>query len=737
MTYFNALGQGRVGWKSSGNAVTPSYLLDTYNGASVAYSLRKLRTSYTGPAIRVRRSSDNTSQDIGFNTDGTLDTNALTTFVGYNNIAQYSEEFDNVYWTKNITTVTSNQTTAPDGTMTADLLVESSANNYHTLYNATSLPFAVGTSWNVSVYVKKGPGTSAPDTFIMGFPSPTTNIFSHPCVLFNISSGTVLDSSNASNDANFGSSIVDAGNGWWRCSVWGTVTVAGNRFQVGVIRFNNNLNTINGGSYAGNVQANMYIWGYQFSSALNDTSVLTTKPYTKTTNLTAGNGFVSIWYDQSNNEINAIQEASASQPQIVTAGVINELNGKPSIKFDGSNDFLSTPSQTFNSTSKLYVAHVTSTSVTNAFQMIFGMYRQTSTVATFLTSYNTTSRFGTVVRNSGATTAISYEYGPYIANTQYLNEYQFDTLNPISTNKLRGYSNGSSMPLNINGGTTTPLPTITQPITIGATENGTSFKFTGNIQEIVYYYNDDKVNDRTGISTNINLYYNVYTPTSLPDLNTGLFGIWNGNGNTNDSYSTLNGTATGGLTYSVGKNGNAFTFNNSATTMVSFPINSWTTGDNFSFSLWFNVTSLTTASQALISNYGYTNSPVSYFGWGLRVSTAGLTFQRLVGTGAIEEYSSGTVTANQWYHVVITRNGSVTKVYLNGDLVGGKYSNVATAYSNTVPRIGLRMDTATTNAVWPMTNGSKIDEVNLWTKALTDDEAKLLYNSGNGKYYPF
>jgi hypothetical protein len=47
------------------------------------------------------------------------------------------------------------------------------------------------------------------------------------------------------------------------------------------------------------------------------------------------------------------------------------------------------------------------------------------------------------------------------------------------------------------------------------------------------------------------------------------------------------------------------------------------------------------------------------------------------------------------------------------------------------------MDTATTNAVWPMTNGSKIDEVNLWTKALTDDEAKLLYNSGNGKYYPF
>jgi len=728
----------RIGWRPYVNlATTATYLLDTYGGAAVAYSLRKLISTYTGPVVRVRRSGDNSEQNIGFDANGNLDTTDLSTFVGYDNSAQYSEEFDNAYWNKYITTVTSNQTTAPDGTMTADLLAESSANNYHTLYNAITLSFAVGTSWNVSVYVKKGPGTSAPNTIILGFPSSGTNTLPHPCVLFNISSGTVLDSSNASNDANFGSSIVDAGNGWWRCSVWGTVTVTGNRLQVGVIRFNNNLNTLNTSLYPGNAQSNMYIWGYQFSKALNDTSVLTTKPYTKATNLTAGNGFVTTWYDQSNNEINAIQEAPASQPQIVTGGVINTLNGKPSIKFDGSNDFLSTPSQTFNSTSKLYVAHVTSTSVTNAFQMVFGMYRQTSVVATFLTSYTTTSRFGAVVRNSGATTAISYEYGPYIANTQHLNEYQFDTLNPISTNKLRGYSNGTSMPLNINGGTTTPLPTITQPITIGATENGSAFKFTGNMQEIVYYYNDDKVNDRAGISTNINLYYNVYTPIPLPALNTGLFGIWNGNGNANDSYATLSGTAMGGLTYSTGKNGNAFTFNNSATTMVSFPINSWTTGDNFSFSLWFNVTSLTSASQALISNYGYTNSPISYFGWGLRVSTAGLTFQRLVGTGAIEEFSSGTVTANQWHHVVITRNGSVTKVYLNGDLVGGRYSNTATAYSNTVPRIGLRMDTATTNAVWPMTNGSKIDEVYLWTRAITDDEAKLLYNSGNGKYYPF
>jgi hypothetical protein len=59
-------------------------LLDTYTGAAAAFSVRKLRTAYAGSAIRVRRSSDNTEQDIGFS-GGNLDTSALTTFVGANN----------------------------------------------------------------------------------------------------------------------------------------------------------------------------------------------------------------------------------------------------------------------------------------------------------------------------------------------------------------------------------------------------------------------------------------------------------------------------------------------------------------------------------------------------------------------------------------------------------------------------------------------------------------------------
>jgi hypothetical protein len=54
--------------------------LDLYPGAAAAYSLNQLNTSYSGAAIRVRRASDSTEQDIGFTEEFTLDTAALDAF---------------------------------------------------------------------------------------------------------------------------------------------------------------------------------------------------------------------------------------------------------------------------------------------------------------------------------------------------------------------------------------------------------------------------------------------------------------------------------------------------------------------------------------------------------------------------------------------------------------------------------------------------------------------------------
>lgn len=61
-----------------------SLLLDNYGSSVGAYSLRKINSSYSGSCIRVRRSSDNTEQDIGF-VNNELDQSSLTSFVGAGN----------------------------------------------------------------------------------------------------------------------------------------------------------------------------------------------------------------------------------------------------------------------------------------------------------------------------------------------------------------------------------------------------------------------------------------------------------------------------------------------------------------------------------------------------------------------------------------------------------------------------------------------------------------------------
>ena len=77
----NSISIGRPVIQSS----APSLLLDQYgDDITAAYSVRKLRNDYTGPAMRIRRFSDNSEQDIGFDSDGNLDTTAITSFVGSN-----------------------------------------------------------------------------------------------------------------------------------------------------------------------------------------------------------------------------------------------------------------------------------------------------------------------------------------------------------------------------------------------------------------------------------------------------------------------------------------------------------------------------------------------------------------------------------------------------------------------------------------------------------------------------
>ena len=68
----------------SGSAPAPAYsgFGDAFGGITTYYSLRQFTEAETLNAIRVRRSSDDTEQDIGFDANGDLDTAALLAFVG-------------------------------------------------------------------------------------------------------------------------------------------------------------------------------------------------------------------------------------------------------------------------------------------------------------------------------------------------------------------------------------------------------------------------------------------------------------------------------------------------------------------------------------------------------------------------------------------------------------------------------------------------------------------------------
>jgi len=69
-------------WSPGVASAAASAILDGISNVAAAYSLRKLRSAYVGSAVRVRRSSDSTEQDIGFDGTGEFDSATYSAFVG-------------------------------------------------------------------------------------------------------------------------------------------------------------------------------------------------------------------------------------------------------------------------------------------------------------------------------------------------------------------------------------------------------------------------------------------------------------------------------------------------------------------------------------------------------------------------------------------------------------------------------------------------------------------------------
>lgn len=228
---------------------------------------------------------------------------------------------------------------------------------------------------------------------------------------------------------------------------------------------------------------------------------------------------------------------------------------------------------------------------------------------------------------------------------------------------------------------------------------------------------------------------------AISTLLTGLYAVYKGESNANDSLGTYNGTAQGGLTYTAGKSGNAFTFNGT-TSYVGLGSNNFKFNSDFSFSFWVYLPSISTATGGIFANYTNQTGSKGFISY---LKSDGKFEMYIVGTNGSSTATSTAQIPTGWTHIAVTRKMITSKetyIYINGVLNAQSGINNAVTldyHTTTNPSIGAidSISGGIQDLFGIMMNNSKIDELNIWNKQLTATEVTELYNAGAGKFYPY
>lgn len=155
---------------------------------------------------------------------------------------------------------------------------------------------------------------------------------------------------------------------------------------------------------------------------------------------------------------------------------------------------------------------------------------------------------------------------------------------------------------------------------------------------------------------------------------------------------------------------------------------------DFSFQAWVNFESIPTSNSTywnILSRTVNNADDISY----------NLDYRQEAGVKSIQFNNINYVTTlstSTWYHLVYTNDyGGTERLYINGTEVATATGSTSTTGFSAVSYFGLGIYRDGNGNILSRYFDGVIDEVGLWNVVLSSSEVTELYNSGNGKAYPF